>query len=116
MRIRAWAFVLLVATFPYIGCAGADDSAKVAEAIRQVISESAPAHVSAAAWTDTQELYKEGGYVPVWAMEDEGIRADAAMQVIAKAKQHGLDPTDYGDQEILRLRTLQSSEDAPEKG
>jgi murein L,D-transpeptidase YcbB/YkuD len=49
-------------------------------------------------------------------MEDEGIRADAAMQVIANAKQHGLDPTDYGDQEIVTLRTLQSSEDAPEKG
>jgi murein L,D-transpeptidase YcbB/YkuD len=116
MRPRAWTLVLLVAPFFYTGCGSADDPAKISAAIRQMLSQSAPAQVTAAAWTDTQEFYKRGGHAAVWAMESDASRADAAIQIIAKAKQHGLDPTDYSDPEIVRLRTLQSSEDAPEKG
>jgi len=116
MRPRAWTLVLFLAPFICIGCGSTDDPATVAVAIHQVLSEEAPAQVSAAAWTDTQEFYKRGDDAPVWAMPNDAMRADAAMQVIANAKQHGLDPNDYGDEDIIRLRTLQSSEDAPEKG
>ena len=49
-------------------------------------------------------------------MDDQSPRADAAVQVIGGAPQHGLDRAHYSEQEIIKLRTFQSSEDAPEKG
>ena len=49
-------------------------------------------------------------------MDDQSRRADTAGQVIANASLHGLDRADYGEQDVIKLRTLQSSEDAPEKG
>ena len=42
--------------------------------------------------------------------------AEAALHVVRSARDHGLDPADYGEQELITLRALQTSEDAPEKG
>jgi murein L,D-transpeptidase YcbB/YkuD len=49
-------------------------------------------------------------------MEDQVMGADAAVQLLGRAQEHGLNPSDYDQQEIIELRTLQTSEDAPEKG
>ena len=54
--------------------------------------------------------------LPAWTMDDEAMLAEAALQVISSARDHGLDPADYGEQEIIKFRALQTSEDAPEKG
>ena len=44
------------------------------------------------------------------------MRADAAVAVLGRAREHGLDAADYDEQEIIRLRSLPMSEDAPDKG
>ena len=98
------------------GCGNADDTETVAASIRQVLGRKPPAHVSAEAWKDTHEFYARRQQAPAWTMDDQVMRADAAVRVLGSAKTHGLDSADYDDQEIVRLRTLQRSEDAPEKG
>jgi murein L,D-transpeptidase YcbB/YkuD len=49
-------------------------------------------------------------------MDDQTLLAEAAVKVLGSATTHGLDPADYSEQEIIRVRTLQHGEDAPEKG
>jgi murein L,D-transpeptidase YcbB/YkuD len=49
-------------------------------------------------------------------MDDESMIAESALRVITSASRHGLDPADYGTQEIAALRALHTGEDAPEKG
>jgi murein L,D-transpeptidase YcbB/YkuD len=116
MRLPGWVAAICLAPFLLSGCSPSDNTQKVAEGIRQVLAEKPPPHVNAAAWSDTQEFYRRGGHVPVWAMDDQSVRADTAVQVIGSASHHGLDRADYSEQDIIKLRTLQSSEDAPEKG
>jgi murein L,D-transpeptidase YcbB/YkuD len=49
-------------------------------------------------------------------MEDQAMHADAAVRVLGRAREHGLDPVDYDEQDLAKLLTLRASEDAPEKG
>jgi murein L,D-transpeptidase YcbB/YkuD len=49
-------------------------------------------------------------------MDDQRTNADAAVETLGRAREHGLDPANYDQQEIARLRSLVMSEDAPEKG
>jgi murein L,D-transpeptidase YcbB/YkuD len=49
-------------------------------------------------------------------LEGQAERADAAVAVLGRAREHGLDAADYDEQEVIRLRSLPMSEDAPEKG
>ena len=41
--------------------------------------------------------------MPAWTMDDESMLAEAALQVVSSAKEHGLDPADYGEQEHHRV-------------
>ena len=97
------------------GACAENETPKVVEAIHQSVAGKAPAHASAAAWTDTQEFYKRRDYAPVWVM-DEQMRADTAMQLVSSAKTHGLDPAAYGEEDLIKARARLTSEDAPEKG
>jgi murein L,D-transpeptidase YcbB/YkuD len=81
-----------------------------------MLAGKAPAQVSADAWRDTHEFYTRREHAPAWMMEDQGMRADAAIAVLGRAHEHGLDAADYDEPEIIRLRSLPLSEDAPEKG
>jgi murein L,D-transpeptidase YcbB/YkuD len=49
-------------------------------------------------------------------MDEQTMRADTAMQVVSSARTHGLDPANYGEQDLIKARALLTSEDAPEKG
>jgi murein L,D-transpeptidase YcbB/YkuD len=115
MRTRAWASALCLTSFLCSGCGG-DSTQVVAASIGEALAGKAPAHVSAPAWKDTQEFYARRGGAPVWMMDNQAMRADAALKLLGMAKTHGLDPADYNEQDIIKLRTLQTSEDAPEKG
>lgn len=116
MGTRAWMAALIYALVLGYGCGNADHKEEVAASIRQVLAGKAPAHVSAEAWKDTHEFYARRQDAPAWTMDDQVMRGDVAVKVLGTAKAHGLDPADYNEQDIIRLRTLQNGEDAPEKG
>jgi murein L,D-transpeptidase YcbB/YkuD len=116
MGTRAWIATLFLGLICSAGCGRTDDAETAALSIRQVLAGEAPAHISADAWTDTQEFYSRRQHATAWMMEGQGPRADAAVAVLGRAREHGLDPADYDQQEIVRLRSLTTSEDAPEKG
>jgi murein L,D-transpeptidase YcbB/YkuD len=118
MRTRAWLLPLLIAPILFIGC-GKDDTPEIAAAIGQTLAAKRPAQVSAEVWNDTNEFYSRRENTPAWpaaGAEGATTRADEAIQLLRRAKEHGLEPADYGEQELVRLRALQTSEDAPEKG
>jgi murein L,D-transpeptidase YcbB/YkuD len=81
-----------------------------------VLGGKPPAQVRAEAWKDAHEFYARRQDAPAWIMDDQIMRAEAAVTVLGSATGHGLDPNDYNGQDIMRLLTLQNSEDAPEKG
>jgi len=116
MATRAWLTALFIPLILCAGCVKADDSQRVAEAIREALAGKAPPHVSAPAWKDTHEFYSRRQHAPAWMMDDQAMRADAAIAVVGRARVHGLDPSNYDEQEIIQLRSLPLSEDAPEKG
>lgn len=115
MGTRRWITTLLVALIISSGCGKADDVDAVTAAIRRTLAESPPPQVSAAAWNDTREFYSRRQQAPAWMLDDQAMRADAGLHALGTAKEHGLDPADYGAQDVVRLRALQMSEDAPEK-
>ena len=115
MNLRIWTIPVLIAPILSTACGG-DDSGRVAAAISQVLDSKPPAQVSAEAWTDTHEFYRHRENLPAWTMDDGSMLAETALQVVRSAKDHGLAPGDYGEQDIVRFRTLQTSEDAPEEG
>ena len=115
MRLVTWTIPLLVAPILFTGCGG-DDSTKVAEAIRQVLAVKPPAQVSKEAWADTHEFYTRRDHLPAWTMDDESKLSEAALHVVSSATDHGLDPADYGEQDMVVWRTVQTSEDAPKRG
>lgn len=115
MRLRAWTIPLLITPILFTGCGG-DDSSKVAAAISQVLAGKPPAQVSKEAWADTHEFYGRREHMPAWTMDGEAMLAEAAQHVVSSAKAHGLNPADYGEQDISTFRTLQTSEDPPDEG
>jgi murein L,D-transpeptidase YcbB/YkuD len=116
METRAWIATFFLGLIFCAGCGKSDDTDTVAVSIRQVLAGKAPAHISADAWKDTHEFYARRQHATAWMMENQAPRADAAVALIGRAREHGLDAADYNEQEIVRLRSLPFSEDAPEKG
>ena len=116
MATRAWIATLFIPLILCAGCGKTDDSQRVAESIQQVLAGKAPAHVSAAAWKDTHEFYSRRQHAPAWTMTDQAMRADAAIALLGRSREHGLDPDDYDEQDIIRLRSLLTGEDSPEPG
>jgi murein L,D-transpeptidase YcbB/YkuD len=116
MGTRAWAATLFIPLILCAGCGKADDPDTVALTIHQLLDGKAPDHVSAEAWKDTREFYKRRQDAPAWMMDDQRTNADAAVETLGRAREHGLDPANYDQQEIARLRSLVMSEDAPAMG
>jgi murein L,D-transpeptidase YcbB/YkuD len=114
MGPRAWLATLTCALILGNGCANSDDTEQVAASIHQVLAGTLPAHVNAAAWKDTHQFYTQRQDLPIWMMDLS--RAEVAVMILDSAKAHGLDPADYGQADIIRLRMLLSSEDAPDEG
>ena len=115
MGTRAWLAPAL-ALILCIGCGKRDNRDTVSAYIDQLFTGKPPAHLNAAAWKDTHEFYSRRNHAPAWAMNDQTRQADEAIAVIQRAREHGFDPADYDEQEIVRLRTLSMSEGAPDTG
>ena len=109
MGTRAWIATLFIPLILCAGCGKADDSEAVAATIRQILVGKAPAHVSANAWKDTHEFYSRRQDVPAWMLDDHGMRADTAVAVLGRAREHGLNAADYDEQDIIRLRSRRDS-------
>src|SRR5687768_18611668 len=106
METRAWIATLFISLILCAGCGKADDSDRVATSIQQALSGKTPADVSADAWKDTHEFYTRRQHAPAWMMDDQAMRADRAIAVLGRAREHGLDAADYDQQENIRLRAL----------
>jgi murein L,D-transpeptidase YcbB/YkuD len=117
MGIRAVTATLLISLISWAACSATDHSDAVADdSIRNILAGKNPAHVSNNTWADTHEFYARRQYALAWMMDDQGMRAETAVSVLGRAREHGLDAADYDEQEIIRLRSLLMSEDAPEEG
>ena len=116
MRTRAWIATLFIPLILCGGCGKADDPDTIAATIHQLLDGKAPDHVSADAWKDTHEFYKRRHDAPAWMMDGQRTHADQAVEILGRAREHGLDPANYDQEEIVRLRSLVMSEDAPDKG
>jgi murein L,D-transpeptidase YcbB/YkuD len=116
MGTRAWIATLFIPLILGAGCGTADDTERVAESIGEVLAGKAPPHISADAWKDTHEFYSRRQHAPAWMLKDQPMRADAAIAMLGRAREHGLDPADYDEHDIIRLRSLPTSEDAPKRG
>lgn len=111
MRLaKAWIVPLVVAPCLFIGC-DRDDTPDVAAAIPEVLASTPPVPVRAEAWTDVRDFYRRRQNVPAWIAEDETTTADRAVHVVRSAHEHGLDPADYGEQDIVRLLQMHASEE-----
>lgn len=116
MGTRAWNATLFISLIFIAGCARQDSADRISASIRQLLAGKPPAQVSAAAWKDTHEFYTRRQHTPAWMVNDQPARADAALTVLGRAREHGLDPVDYDEQDIIRLRSMTTGEDAPAVG
>jgi len=106
MRTRAWIATLFIPLILCGGCGKADDPDTIAATIHQLLDGKAPDHVSADAWKDTHEFYKRRHDAPAWMMDGQRTHADQAVEILGRAREHGLDPANYDQEEIVRLRSL----------
>ena len=111
----AWIVQLVFASFLLVGCGDHDDTPEVAAEIRELVAAKPPFSVKAQVWPDVREFYKRRDNVPVWIVRDKPVTAEAALHVVQKAQEHGLEPSDYGEQGIERLLAMETSEENRDK-
>jgi murein L,D-transpeptidase YcbB/YkuD len=75
-----------------------DTSSEVTSAIQEATAAAAPAGVSAPVWADVQHFYNARSHAPAWTAEPE--RAIAALRLVRRAPDHGLDAGDYGEADL----------------
>lgn len=75
-----------------------DISSEVTSAIQETTAAAAPAGVSAPVWADVQHFYNARSHAPAWTAEPE--RAIAALRLVRRAPEHGLDAGDYGEADL----------------
>lgn len=86
------------------GCTKKDTTPQVGAAIEQALSGKPVASSTAGAWKDVREFYKQRQNKPAWVTDrftDE--RAADALIVLRSATDHGLNPADYAEPDIVRL-------------
>jgi hypothetical protein len=112
---RAWIVQLVFASFLLVGCGGHDDTSEVAAEIRELVAAKPPFSVKAKVWPDVREFYSRRENVPAWIAKDEPARAQAALHIVQNAHEHGLEPSDYGEQGIERLLAMETSGEGRDK-
>jgi murein L,D-transpeptidase YcbB/YkuD len=75
-----------------------DIASEVTSAIQEGTAAAAPAGVSAPVWADVQHFYNARSHAPAWTTEPE--RAIAALRLVRRAPEHGLDAGDYGEVDL----------------
>jgi murein L,D-transpeptidase YcbB/YkuD len=68
--------------------------APVVAALEQQLGAAKPEAVTAGVWADAQRIYASRAHRAAW-LTDGSRSADAALETIAHAPEHGLDPTRY---------------------
>ena len=100
--------VIVAAGVLVTGC-GTREDPRTRDALHAVLA-STPSFVEpgprgASAWEQTRRFYVERSERPAW-LEAGRItpRLDELLDVLSRAREHGLDPADYGAEELRRLR------------
>jgi len=106
----AWIVSLVCAPFLLAGCGDRDNTPQVAAAIHQVLAGKPLVAAKAEAWTDVREFYNRRQNVPAW-LDEEAANTEGTVHVVRTAREHGLDPADYGEQDIVKLLEMKASED-----
>jgi murein L,D-transpeptidase YcbB/YkuD len=106
--IYGWILPLVCAPLLLAGCGDRDNTPQVAAAIQAVLAAKPLTPVKAEAWTDVREFYSRRQNVPAWLDQGEST---SAVHIVRTAREHGLDPADYGEQNIVKLLELKASED-----
>jgi len=94
MGTRASTATTFIALLLCVGCGKRDDPNTVGAYIDQLFVGTPPAHLNAAAWKDTHEFYSRRHHAPAWTMDEQAARADDAIAVLGRAREHGLDPAE----------------------
>jgi murein L,D-transpeptidase YcbB/YkuD len=96
--------VIVIAGVLAGGCGKNEDTSVTAVALRQILAGKPVLPVYVSVWTDVRELYKRRDERPIWVSRTPTPKAEEALQLVRTAWHHGLDPADYGEQELLRRR------------
>jgi murein L,D-transpeptidase YcbB/YkuD len=119
MRLpHALLFPLVVLAPLACGCAKTDTTPQLVTAIQQVAAGKPGAPVNGPVWNDVRAFYQQRDHQPVWV---EGIytskRSADALLVLRSATEHGFNPGDYGEAEIVKMHAAIAAlkKDAPDR-
>jgi murein L,D-transpeptidase YcbB/YkuD len=84
------------------GCGVDDRAAEVKSALQDLTAGKSPFPVPVTVWKDVKALYARRDFAPIWIERGKTTAADAALQVLQRAREHGLEPGDYGADDIAR--------------
>jgi murein L,D-transpeptidase YcbB/YkuD len=118
MRIlRVLLLPLTIAALLACGCRTADKTPEITTALQQVIAGKAPAP-DQAVWNEVRGFYQQRADKPAWVEHKYTTdRATEALQVVRAAREHGLDPEEYGEAGLVKLQAALTTEtkDAPDR-
>ena len=105
MRIvHALLLPLVVLALLACACAKKDTTPQVIAAIQQTVAGKAVSASTADAWNDVREFYKQRENKAAWVNDRfTEERAADALNVLRSAVDHGLNPADYDEADIVKL-------------
>ncbi len=100
------------------GCSKTDKPPRVVTALQSALAGKPPAGISAAVWKDVRAFYEQRQGEPAW-VGDEYTSKDAASALVAlrSAREHGFDPEEYGESNIVQLHdaVMKADKNAPDR-
>jgi murein L,D-transpeptidase YcbB/YkuD len=119
MRIvHALLLPLVVLALLACACAKKETTPQIVAAIEHAVAGKAVSPSTADAWNDVREFYKQRNNAAAW-VDDKytSKRAADALIVLRSATDHGLNPDDYDEAEIVRMHTEIAAlpKDAPDR-
>src|SRR5689334_1841633 len=108
MSCRSGVFLLIIGSLTAGACDRRESSA-VAAVIQQSIRDPRAVAIDHAVTGDARAFYQSRSFAPAWTQERNLSHASQALTVVASAAEHGLDPEDYGYDELQQsIQTLSS--------
>jgi murein L,D-transpeptidase YcbB/YkuD len=90
--------IALAAALTQTACSASGASRRLAASLDTTIAGSPPDSATAGVWTDVRAFYERRGNAPAWVKpKTPSKRAFAALHLIRRAPDHGLDAADYGE-------------------
>jgi murein L,D-transpeptidase YcbB/YkuD len=108
---------LVIAAFFAGGCRSHDPDPQLSTTLQKVVAGK-PLVSDSAAWKSLAAFYDQRGHVPAWV--DDTFPSDSAAEALVllrRAREHGFEPDDYGEPEIVRLHATLNElpKEAPER-